>query len=144
MRGKTLEIQCILAHRAGCKGGIVVTRRALLIYHFGIALILLSIGFVTVYAGDAMKQSSRLTELPNFDATSRKAIEEQQDLDPLRARALFYFDLAHELKKARNTDSTRYFYDARTVVWVLAALFVLGGLMTLTLPKDKPREPSPL
>ena len=119
----------------------MVTRRALLIYNFGIALILLSIGFLTVYAGDAMKQSSRLTELPNFDAPSRRAIEEQQELDPLRSRALFYFDLAHELKKARNIDSTRYFYDARTVVWLLAALFILGGLMTLTLPKDKPQDP---
>ena len=120
----------------------MVTRRALLIYNFGIALILLTIGFVTVYAGDAMKQSSRLTELPNFDAASRKAIEEQPELDPLRSRALFYFDLAHELMKARNSDSTRYFYDARTVVWVLAALFVLGGLMTLTLPRETPGEPT--
>jgi hypothetical protein len=121
----------------------VVTRRALLIYNFGIALILLTIGFVTVYAGDAMQQSSRLTELPNFDSTSRKAIEEQPELDPLRARALFYFDLAHELKKARNSDNTRYFYDARTVVWVLAALFILAGLMALTLPKENSPAPLP-
>jgi hypothetical protein len=113
----------------------------LLIYNFGIALILLTIGFLTVYAGGAMQQASRLTELPNFDANSRQAIEQQQELDPLRSRALFYFDLAHELKKARNSDNTRYFYDARTVVWLLAALFILGGLMTLTLPSDKPREP---
>jgi hypothetical protein len=121
----------------------VVTRRALLIYNFGIALILLTVGFATVYAGDAMQQSSRLTELPNFDVPSRKAIEEQQELDPLRSRALFYFDLAHELKKARNIDSTRYFYDARTIVWVLAALFILAGLMTLTLPRDSVKEPAP-
>jgi hypothetical protein len=122
----------------------VVTRRALLIYNFGIALILLTIGFVTVYAGDALQQqSSRLTELPNFDSTSRKAIEEQPELDPLRSRALFYFDLAHELKKARNSDNSRYFYDARTVVWVLAALFILAGLMTLTLPKENQPAPAP-
>jgi hypothetical protein len=116
----------------------LVTHRALVIYNFGIALILFAIGLVSVLAGDnAVQQSSRLTNLPTFDASSREALEQQPDLEQLRARTLFYFELARELKKARTVDTTRYFYDARTAVWILAALFVLAGCMVLTLPGEK-------
>jgi len=122
----------------------VVTHRALVIYNFGIALILFAIGLASVLAGDnAAQQSSRLTQLPTFDEGSRQALEQQADLEQLRARTLFYFDLAKELKRARNIDTTRYFYDARTAVWILATLFVLAGLMVLTLPREPKVPPAP-
>ena len=116
----------------------MVTHRALVIYNFGVALVLFAIGLVSVLAGDqAIQQSSRLTNLPTFDPGSRQALEQQSDIEQLRARTLFYFELARELKKARSVDTTRYFYDARTAVWILAALFVLAGFMVLTLPREK-------
>ncbi|HZQ75175.1 MAG TPA: hypothetical protein VFB08_19835 [Burkholderiales bacterium] len=122
----------------------MVTHRALVIYNFGIALILFAIGLASVLAGDnAAQQSSRLTQLPTFDEGSRQALEQQADLEQLRARTLFYFDLAKELKRARNIDTTRYFYDARTAVWILATLFVLAGLMVLTLPREPKVPPAP-
>lgn len=119
----------------------MVTRRALLIYNFGIALILVVVGFVSVYAAEALQQPSRLTEMPTFDSDSRQALEQQPDLELLRARALFYFDLARELKKARSVDTTRLFYDARTLAIMVAGLFVLGGVMVLVLPD--PTKPAP-
>ena len=113
----------------------MITRRALLIYNFGIALILVVVGFVSVYAVDALQQPSRrVTEMPTFDGDSRQALEQQQDLEQLRARSLFYFDLAKELKKARSVDTTRLFYDARTLAIMVAGLFVLGGVLILSLP----------
>jgi hypothetical protein len=121
----------------------VITRRALLIYNFGIALILVVVGFVSVYAVEALQQPSRLTEMPTFDADSRQAVEQQKDIEPLRARALFYFDLARELKKARSVDTTRLFYDARTLAIMVAGLFALAGVMLLVLPDPTKPSPSP-
>ena len=112
----------------------MITRRALLIYNFGIALILVVVGFVSVYAVDALQQPSRVTQMPTFDGDSRQALEQQQDLEQLRARSLYYFDLAKELKKARTVDTTRLFYDARTLAIMVAGLFTLGGVLILTLP----------
>ena len=129
--------------RRGRKGDFVITRRALLIYNFGIALILVVVGFVSVYAVDALQQPSRVTEMPTFDTDSRQALEQQKELEALRARALFYFDLAKELKKARGVDNTRYFYDARTLAIMVAGLFALAGVMILALPPmTKPQSPS--
>ena len=108
----------------------MVTRRAMMIYNFGIALILVAVGVVTLLFSDvAAQQSARLTALPTFDGNSRQAIEEQEDIEQLRQRSLFYFELARELKVARNADTTRYFYETRTTVLILAALFALGGVM---------------
>ena len=121
----------------------MITRRALLIYNFGIALILVVVGFVSVYAVEALQQPSRLTEMPTFDADSRQAVEQQKDIEPLRARALFYFDLARELKKARSVDTTRLFYDARTLAIMVAGLFALAGVMLLVLPDPTKPSPSP-
>ena len=121
----------------------MITRRALLIYNFGIALILVVVGMLSVYAVDALQPSSRVTEMPTFGNDSRQVLEQQQELDALRARALFYFDLARELKKARSVDNTRYFYDARTLAIMVAGLFALAGVMILTLPPITKIQPSP-
>jgi hypothetical protein len=113
----------------------VLTRRALLIYNFGLSLILVAVGLASIFAADAMHQSSRVTNLPTFDKDSREAIEKQPDLEQLRSRALFYFELARELKKARTVDNSQYYYDARRLAFIVAGLFALAGIMILTLPE---------
>ena len=113
----------------------MLTRRALLIYNFGLSLILVAIGLASVFAADALQQSSRVTNLPTFDNDSRAAIEKQPDLEQLRSRALFYFELARELKKARSVDTSQYYYDARRLAFIVAGLFAVAGIMILTLPE---------
>ena len=117
----------------------MITRRALLIYHFGIAALLLVIGAVSVYAVD-VGAPGRLTEMPTFDRESRTTLSEERDVEALRSRSLFYFDLGRELKKARVRDTVRLFYDVRTFAFVVAALFALGGLMLLSF-RQQPPEP---
>jgi hypothetical protein len=120
----------------------MVTSRALLVFNFGIAVILVLVGFLTVQAMSAMQASSRLTDMPTFDQAARDSVEKEPDIEKLRARSMFYFELARELKRARNNDSERMFYDARTLCFVVAALFGLGGLMVIALSKDSRKSKS--
>ena len=113
----------------------MITRRALLIFNFGLAAILATVGFASILAADNFHQSSRLTELPNFNVDSRQALEQQQDLEQLRSRALFYFELARELKKARSIDTVRLYSDGRTLAFVVAGLFIFCGILIMMMPE---------
>ena len=115
----------------------MITRRALLIFNFGLAAILAAVGFASIMAAQDFTQASRLTELPNFNMESREAIEKQQDVEQLRSRALFYFELARELKKARSTDTVRLYSDGRTLAFVVAGLFVFCGILVMMMPEMK-------
>lgn len=112
---------------------MVANYRALLVYHFAMALILVIAGAFSGYTVQAIEQSSRVTELPTFDNEARGALEKQQDMELLRARALFYFDISRELKRARSYETLQLIYDARRLLFIMAGLFALGGLLVAVL-----------
>jgi len=108
----------------------MITRRTLLLYNFGIAGLLVFIGAMSILGADA-SQIKRLNDLPSFNAEARGYITDDQDIEKLRARALFYFDVARDLKRARTDDSQKLFKDASTLAFFVAALFAVAGAMQL-------------
>ena len=106
----------------------MVTRRTLLLYNFGIAGLLVFIGAMSIVGADAA-QIKRLNDLPNFNAEARNYLIEEQDIEKLRARSQFYFDVARDLKRARTDDSSKVFKDASTLAFFVAVLFAASGVM---------------
>jgi hypothetical protein len=119
---------------------ISIRLRTLLLYDFGIAIVFLLIGFLSVYSLDLIRPN-RANEAPAFAKEARLAVEEEQGIDALRGRALFYFDVARDIRRARVQDDVRTYYDAKVLSFVVAALFLLGGLMAILLPRMG--EPAP-
>ena len=113
----------------------MITRRTLLLYNFGIALIFVMIGLLSLVALDPF---TNRTVLPPFDRASHTAIQEDQDLENLRARAIFYFELGRDLKNARYIDSDTLFHDARSMCFILAAVFTLGGVLAFLVTRKPP------
>lgn len=112
----------------------MLTRRALMIYNFGIAAIFLVIGLMTVHTMD-MVRPNRQVEGQALVKLSRDSVLEEKDLEMLRSRAVFYFELAQELRKAKTEEIEHGFYDLRLVTFVVAGIFTLGGLLLLGLPR---------
>jgi hypothetical protein len=109
----------------------MITRRTLLLYNFGIAGLLVFIGALSMVGADAA-QIKRLNDLPSFNAEARGFLTDEAEIERLRTRALFYFDVARDLKRARTDDSSRVFKDASTLAFFVAALFAIsGGLQIL-------------
>jgi hypothetical protein len=106
----------------------MITRRTLLLYNFGIAGLLVFIGAMSILGADAA-QIKRLNDLPSFNAEARAYIADEQDLERLRTRSMFYFDVARDLKRARVDDSSKVFKDASTLAFFVAALFLVAGVM---------------
>jgi hypothetical protein len=108
----------------------MITRRTLLLYNFGIALLLVFMGALSVIGADA-SQIKRLNDLPSFNAESLAYITGEQDVERLRTRAVFYFEVARELKRARSDDSSKVFKDASTLAFFVATLFAIAGGMQI-------------
>jgi hypothetical protein len=107
----------------------MIRQRTLLIYNFGIALTFVAIGLLSLLAFDPFTNRSAI--VPPFDSASHVAIQEEQDVEHLRARAIYYFELGRELKRARYADSDSRFSEFRYLCFALAAAFALGGAMSL-------------
>jgi len=107
----------------------MITRRTLLIYNFGIALIFVVIGLLSLVTLDPFTNRSAI--VPPFDPASHVAMQEEQDVEHLRSRAIFYFELGRELKRARYADSDSRFGEFRFLCFALATAFALGGAMSL-------------
>lgn len=107
-----------------------------MIYNFGIALIFLAIALLTVHTMDVIRPN-RQVEGQTLTKLSREGILEEKDLEQMRSRALFYFELAQELRKAKTGEIEQQFYDIRMLTFVVAGIFTLGGLLLLGLPKPK-------
>jgi hypothetical protein len=112
----------------------MITRRTLLIYNFGIALIFVAIGVLSLFVLDPFTNRSAI--VPTFDPASHAAIQEEQDVERLRSRASFYFELGRDLKRARYADSDTFFQDFRFMCFVLGAAFALGGAMCVLAKKS--------
>ena len=106
----------------------MITRRTLLLYNFGIAALLVFIGLLSMVGADA-SQIKRLNDLPNFNAEARAFITDETDIERLRSRSVFYFEVARDLKRARTDDSSKVFKDASTLAFFVAALFAVGGVL---------------
>lgn len=104
----------------------MITQRTLLLYNFGIALIFIAVGLLSLVALDPF---TNRTVMPPFDSASLQAIHEEQDLEHLRSRAAFYFELGRDLKRARYADSDIFFHDFRSFCFILGAAFALGGVL---------------
>jgi hypothetical protein len=111
---------------------ISVSLRTLLLYNFGMALIFVIVGLLSIYSIDVTKPG-RIEESANFSKNARLAIEHEQAADTLRARALFYFDGAREFRLARIQDEVGVYSDVRTLSFGVAVLFVIGAILALLL-----------
>jgi hypothetical protein len=111
----------------------MITRRTLLIYNFGIALTFIVIGALSLITFEHLL--SRSTIVPPFDPASATAIQEEQDIERLRHRAAFYFELGRDLKRARYSDTDTLIHDFRFLCFLLGAVFALGGVMSFVVTK---------
>ena len=105
-----------------------------MIYNFGIAFIFLAIGLLTAHTMDVIRPN-RQVEAQTLVKLSRESILEEANLEQLRSRALFYFELARDLRKAKTEEIEQGFYDIRLLTFVVAGIFTFGGLLLLALPK---------
>jgi hypothetical protein len=120
---------------------ISVSLKTLLLYNFGIALVFLVVGALSVYSLDLVKPG-RATESAAFSKTAQSAIEEEPVIENVRARALFYFSAARDIRRARLNDEVSVYYDLRVLSLVVAGLFAIGGLLGLLLlvtPRQRER-----
>ena len=112
----------------------MITRRALMIYNFGIASIFLAIGLMTAHTMDVIRPN-RQVEGHTLVKLSRDAIVEEAKIEELRSRALFYFELARDMRKAKTEEIEQGFYDIRLLTFVVAGIFTFGGVLLLALPR---------
>src|SRR5262245_30113534 len=109
---------------------IIITRRTLLLYNFAIAGLLLFLGLLSMIGAEA-STPRRLNDLPTFSADSRLLVSDETDIEKLKQRATFYFDIARDLKRARTDDGVKVFRDASTLAFIVAGLFALGGVLLI-------------
>jgi hypothetical protein len=112
----------------------VITRRTLIIYNFGAALLFAVIGALSLLTFEHFL--NRPAVLPPFDPASAKVIQEEEDIERLRAQAAFYFELGRDLKRARYSDTDTLIRDFRSLCFLLAVIFALGGALSLQATKD--------
>ena len=104
------------------------TKRTLLIYNFGLALLFAGVGALTMATFEHFLNRPAAAVAP-FDPASAKAMNEEQDIEKLRARAMFYFELARDFRKARYSDTDTLVRDFRFLCFLLGAIFTVGGAM---------------
>ena len=106
------------------------SKRTLLIYNFGLAVMFVVIGMLTMATFEHFLNRPAAA-IPPFDAASARAIHEEQDIERLRGRAAFYFELGRDLKRARYSDTDTLVRDFRFLCFMLGAIFTVGGAMSL-------------
>jgi hypothetical protein len=111
----------------------VITRQALLIYNFGLAIAFVVIGALSLLTYERFVD--RPVILPPFDSASLKAIKDETDPERLRMHAAFYFELGRDLKRARYADTDTGARDFRIVCFLVGGILTLGGFMVIALTK---------
>ncbi len=115
------------------------SKQTLLIYNFGLAVLFILIGILTLATFEHFLNRPAAA-IPPFDKASVQAIAEEQDIEKLRGRTAFYFELARDLRKARYSDTDTLVRDFRFLCFLLGAIFAVGGLMSfVTLRLTSPR-----
>ena len=106
------------------------TKRTLLIYNFGLAMLFVVIGALSLFTFEHFL-NRRAVAIPPFDIASLQAIRSEQDMEKLRTRATFYFELGRDLKRARYSDTDTLVRDFRFLCFLLGAIFAVGGGMSV-------------
>lgn len=115
----------------------MITRRTLLIFNFGVAALFLLVGGLSVYAlGIVTPGSSQVSVPPAFTASALKSISEEKEVEKLRSTAVFYYELARDMRKARHAATEGYLYDVQLLSFFVAGLFLVGGLLMLVPQKQ--------
>jgi len=109
----------------------VVSLKSVLLLNFGAALAFSLLGMLSVYSGTLLP-ADKYRNVPMFDAAERAAMD-QAEPSRERAQAMYYFDSARELSRARSGDTERYLADVRLLCFTAAILFALGGIGVLLL-----------
>ena len=106
----------------------MVTPRLLLVYNFGLSVLFVLLGFVSLAVLEPV--FARQVAIPPFDGPSFQAIRMEQDIEKLRTRAAYYFELGRDLKQARYSDTGSVMADLRKFCFALGLVFSVGGLLT--------------
>ena len=114
------------------------SKQTLLIYNFGLAVLFVVVGALTMATFEHFLNRPAAA-IPPFDKASVQAIAEEQDLEKLRARTNFYFELARDLRKARYSDTDTLVRDFRFLCFLLGAIFAVGGTMSYAALRLAPR-----
>jgi hypothetical protein len=106
------------------------------------ALIFVVVGLLSVYSLEVLKPG-RADESSNFSKGARQTIEQEPAAETLRARALFYFDVARGFRQARVQDEVGVYSDVRALSFGVAGLFVIGAILALLLLPARDAVPAP-
>jgi len=121
----------------------VITRQTLLLYNFGLAIAFVLMGALSLLTFERV--IDRPVVQPPFDPTSLTVIREETDVEKLRAKAAFYFELGRDLKRARYSDADTGARDFRVVCFLVAVLMAIGGgmLIIFTRPETPKKATAP-
>ena len=121
----------------------MITRQTLLLYNFGLAIAFVLMGALSLLTFERV--IDRPVIQPPFDPTSLTVIKEETDVEKLRAKAAFYFELGRDLKRARYSDADTGARDFRVVCFLVAGLMAIGGgmLMIFTRPETPKKATAP-
>lgn len=114
----------------------MITPRTVLLYNFSIALIFVVVGLLSIFALEPLV--NRPVLVPPFDAASHQALHSETDIEKLRVRAAFYFELGRGLKEARYADASVFFADVRKMCFALGLAFALGGGLSMLAMRKRP------
>jgi hypothetical protein len=110
----------------------MVTRRTILIFNFGVAALFLIVGGLSIYVqGVLQPDPSHLRVPPAFDVPAMQSILDEKDEEQLRSKALFYYQLARDFRKARYEANEGYLSELRWLSFFVAGLFAIGGGLVL-------------
>ena len=107
----------------------MISKHTLLIFNFGLALTFAILGTLTMATFEHFLNRPAAA-IPPFDVASVQAIREEQDVEKLRSRAMFYFELGRDLKRARYSDTDTLVRDFRFLCFLLGAIFAVGGAIS--------------
>ncbi len=113
----------------------MVTPRLLLVYNFGLSVLFVLLGFVSLVVLEPI--FTRQVAIPPFDRASLEAIRSERDVEKLRARATYYFELGRDLKQARYSDTGSVMADLRAFCFALGLVFSLGGVLTFAVLRGR-------
>jgi hypothetical protein len=117
----------------------MISRRTILLYNFGLAITLLISGLLTIYTLALLNHDSlTIARQADVRAKAVRELAEEQDLERLRSTASFYLRVTEDLKKARDEDTVIFLTDIRYACFLLASIFVVGGLLGIALRTASP------
>jgi len=115
----------------------MITRRTLLIFNFGVAVLFVLVGLLSVYAMSVVQPNpNQIAVPPAFNVSALRGISEEKDVEKLRSQTIFYYELARDFRLARYAATEGYLYDVRLLSFFVAGLFFIGGLLVVRPPRS--------